>query len=235
SLLMDLELRLIDEAADDLAAGPLDAEARDRRTVRELLLRGAPIAADGVKQAVDAALGDDGGFDPPLVLLAAELEMPFDELETLKAIAAAARPLASTDKRLKDALDLVDELLASPWLAGVGGTAESLTARVREAFAQAKRTLAPDYLEVHAERRLLEQRAYQSRSLFGKKHLRGTIRGAAGPLPVYLPEATRDTLPMFKRFRAKMLCELDHREDQGEASPFVIKVLALGRVISLQG
>jgi hypothetical protein len=229
-LLTDLELRLIDEAAADLAAGPLAPEAKDRRTVLEVLLRGAAISADGVKPAVDAALRDDGGFEPPLALLAAELEMPFDELETLKAISAAARPLVSTDKRLKEAVDQVDELLASPWLSGAGGTAESLTTKVREAFAQAKRTLAPDYLEVQAERRLLDQRAYQARPVFGKKHLRSLIRGATGTIPVYLPEATKDELPMFRRFRVKMLVELDHREDQGEASPWSIKVLALGRV-----
>lgn len=230
-LLMDLGLRLIDEADADLAAGPLAPEARDRRTVLEVLLRGEALSADGVKQAVDSALREDGGFEPPLALLAGELEMPFDELETLKAISAAARPLASTDKRLKEALDQVDELLASPLLSSAGGTAESLTTKVREAFAQAKRTLAPDYLEVQAERRLLDQRAYQSRPVFGKKHLRSLIRGASGPIPVYLPETTKDDLPMFRRFRVKMVVELDHREDQGEASPWSIKVLALGRVI----
>ena len=230
-LLTDLELRLIDEDAADLAAGPIEPEAKDRRTVLEVLLRGEALSADGVKHAVDSALREDGGFEPPLAVLAAELEMPFDELETLKAISGAARPLASTDKRLKEALEQVDELLASPWLSGSGGTAESLTTKVREAFAQAKRTLAPDYLEVQAERRLLEQRAYQARPVFGKKHLRGLIRGGSGPVPVYLPEATKDELPMFRRFRVKMVVELDHREDQGEASPWSIKVLALGRVI----
>ncbi len=230
-ILTDLELRLIDEAAADLAAGPLPPEDKDKRTVREVLLRAQALSPDGVPKAVDGAIGDDGGFEPPLVVVSAELEMPFDEIETLKALATAARPLGSTDKRMKEVLDSVDELITSPWLAGSFGTAESLTTKVRETFAQVRRTLAPDYLDAQAERRLLEQRAYQARPIFGKKHLRGVITGASGPIPVYLPEATRDDLPMFRRFRATLMAELHHREDQGEQSPFAIKVLALSRAI----
>ncbi len=231
-ILGELDLRLVDEAHEDLAAGPLPPETKDRRAVLEVLLRGGAISADGVKKAVDSAIREDGGFEPPLSLLTAELEMPFDEFETLKATATAARPLASGDKRLKEALDVVDEQLRGQWLTGSGGIAERLTGTVREAFAQAKRGVPPDYLETQSERMLLEQRAYQRRSLYGKKWLRSVMRGASGLIPVYLPEEMKDELPMFRRFRVKMLAEVDLREDQGESSPWAVKVIALGRVIS---
>ncbi|MFT3772890.1 MAG: DUF2169 domain-containing protein [Minicystis sp.] len=230
-LLADLEMRLVIEAEADVAAGPTPADVKDRRTVLEVLLHGEAISADGVRQAVDAAVRDDGGFEPPLAIVGAELEMPFDELETLKATAAAVRPLASTDKRLKEALDLVDPLLSTAWLSGSGSIAESMTAKLREAFAQGKRAVPPDYLNAHAERMLLEQRAYQRRALFDKKWIRSVMRGVAGPIPAYLPEETKDGLPMFRRFRARLLAELDLREDEGESSPWAARVLALGRVI----
>ncbi|APR78678.1 D-alanyl-D-alanine carboxypeptidase [Minicystis rosea] len=230
-LLADLEMRLVIEAEADIAGGPIPDDVKDRRAVLEVLLHGDAVSADGVRQAVDGAVRDDGGFEPPLAVVSAELEMPFDELETLKATATAVRPLASSDKRLKESLDLVDPLLATPWLNGSGSIAESLTAKLREAFAQGKRAVAPDYLNAHAERMLLEQRAYQRRALFGKKWIRSVMRAASGAVPVYLPEETKDGLPMFRRFPARMLAEIDLREDEGETSPWSIRVLALGRVL----
>ncbi len=107
-----------------------------------------------------------------------------------------------------------------------------MTAKLREAFAQGKRAVAPDYLNAHAERMLLEQRAYQRRALFDKKWIRSVMRGAAGAIPAYLPEEMKDGLPMFRRFPARMLAELDLREDEGEASPRSVRVLALGRVVN---
>ena len=231
-LLADLEMRLVLEAEADVAAGPMPADVKDRRTVLEVLVHGESISADGVRQAVEGAIREDGGFEPPVAIVGAELEMPFDELETLKATATVVRPMASTDKRLKEALDLVDPLLASAWLSGSGSVAESMTAKLREAFAQGKRAVSPDYLHAHAERMLLEQRAYQRRALFDKKWIRSVMRSVAGPIPAYLPEDMKDGLPMFRRFQARMLAELDLREDEGEASPWAVRVLALGRVIA---
>jgi hypothetical protein len=231
-LLAELEMRLLAEDEADIAAGPAPAEVRDRRAVLEVLLHGEPIGADGIRQAVEGSIREDGGFEPPLAVVAAELEMPFDELETLKATAAALRPLASSDKRLKETLDLVDPLLASSWLSGSGTVAEGMTAKLREAFAQGKRPVPPDYLSAHADRMLLEQRAYQRRALFDKKWIRSVMRGAVGAIPAYLPEETRDGLPMFRRFRARLLAELDMREDEGETSPWAARVLAVGRVIT---
>ena len=54
---------------------------------------------------------------------------------------AAVAPLTSGDKKIKEIVDTVNELLKTPWLEGSSGVAESLTARVKEAFAQSARLL----------------------------------------------------------------------------------------------
>jgi hypothetical protein len=53
-----------------------------------------------------------------------------------------------------------------------------------------------------------------------------------GSVPVYLPEELKDELPMFRRFKVKLLGEVDIREDQGESSGCAVKVVALGRVLT---
>ncbi len=234
-LLGELELRLLEQVEADVAGGPLTPEVKDRQTVLEVLLRGESITADGVRQAVDAAVREDGGFEPPLAILHTELEMLFDELSALRATATAARPMASTDKRLKETRDVVDQLLEAPSLGGSGSMAESLTARLREAFAAGKRALPPDYLEAHVERARPAPRAYQKRALYDKKWVRTVIRGSAGAIPVYLPDGMKDGLPLFRRFRVRMLAELDLREDEGEASAWSVRVIALARVITQGG
>lgn len=127
-----------------------------------------------------------------------------------------------------------NELLRTPWLSGSGGIAEGLTEKVREAFASAKRMVPGDYLDAHTERMLLEQRAYQRRNVYGRKWIRSVMRAGSGggSVPVYLPEALKDELPMFRRFRVKVIGEVDIREDQGELSGCAVKVVALGRVLT---
>jgi hypothetical protein len=233
--LAELELRLLDEDRDDedeSAAG--EPDPKDRRDVFEVLLKASALGVNAVKRALDGAVDEDGRFTAPLVLLSGELELPFDEVETLKATAMAARPLSGGDKKLKEALDVVDELLKTPWLSGSGGIAEGLTEKVREAFASAKRMVPGDYLDAHTERMLLEQRAYQRRTVYGRKWIRSVMRAGSGggSVPVYLPEALKDELPMFRRFKVKLIGEVDMREDQGESSGCAVKVVALGRVLT---
>jgi hypothetical protein len=232
-LLAELELRLLDEGDygdEEAPDAPADEpKPRDRRDVSEVLRKGRPIGADGVKLALSEAITEDGSFEPPLVLLAGELEFPFDELATLKATAAAASPFALADRKLKEQLDVVEELLKTPWLQGSGSIARGLTEKIEEAFAQPKRGVPPEYLGSHTERMLLEQRCYQTRTLFGKRWIRSTLTGSG--VPVYLPEALKDELPMFKRVRVKAVGEVDMQEDQFEAGGAAIKVMALGRVM----
>lgn len=227
-LLAKLELRLLEQMQD---TGDEEGESDNaRRDVFEVIAKGEPIGADGVGRALDGAIDEDGKLEPPLVLVAGELDLPFDELESLKATATAVGPFAASDKKLKETLDLVTEMLRTP-LAGAGGIAENLTARLREAFAQAKRPLPADALEAQAERMLLEQRAYQKRAVYGKRWLRALLAAGGAPaVPVYVPEALAGELPMFRRIKARMIAEVDQREDQYETSASALKVMALARV-----
>jgi hypothetical protein len=231
-ILAELELRLLDEGDygdDDAPEAGDEPKPKDRRDVFEVLVKGRPIGADGVRVALSEAIGDDGRFEPPLVLLAGELEFPFDELATLRATAAAASPFAMGDKKLKEQLDVVEELLKTPWLQGSGSIARGLTEKIEEAFTQAKRGVGAEYLSGHTERTLLEQRCYQTRTVFGKRWIRSTLGGSG--VPVYVPEALKDELPMFKRVRVKLIGEVDMQEDQFEAGGAAIKVMAMGRVM----
>src|SRR6185369_17233615 len=174
-------------------------------------------------------------FVPPLALASGELELPFDELETLKATVAVVTPLVGADKGLKETLDAINEVLATPGLKSSSGV-EGLTQRLRDAFAQGKRALPQGYLDASVERMLLEQRHYQKRVVFGEPHLRAIFRpaGAADAIPVYLPEALAPKLPIYQRFKSRVLAEIVPQEDQYESSPCALRAVGLARVISMQ-
>jgi hypothetical protein len=221
--------------ADDDDAEPTakQQERRDRRHVLRVLVRGKAIDAPGLKEELMNALSEDGELEPPLVLVTGDLHFPFDEIETLKATVTAVRPLIAGDKRLKEVIDTVDELLATPWLSGSGRVADGLTERVKEAFWQGKRTLPPDYLESHTERILLEARHFQKRTVFGEVWLRSLmVPGGAGEgVPAYLPERLAKELPMFRRMRARVLAEVEMQQDQYESCPIALKVVGVGRMM----
>lgn len=206
-------------------------EIRARRDVGFAL--SAAEALDSA--AVNAAFADasqDGVFVPPLVLVAGELTLPFDELAELEATVAAAAPFAKGDKALEDVIDEAREILKAPRTTGPSTIAGPLVARVAEAFARGKRKLPPNYLAEHVERLLLEQRPYQKRTLFGEPMIRALLaQGGGDTLPAYLPERIRDELPLFQRFGARLFAEARARADRYEAQPIALRVLALGRVL----
>lgn len=222
-----------EEAPD---AGRADAPtSRDKRDALSLLARADSIREGSVKQAILDAIGDDGALDPPLVHVAGELELPFDELAALKATVMAASPLVSTDEALEEALTAARELLKSPWPPGSGGLVAGVLSRVKAALAQAGRA-SMSSMEAHTDRMLLEQRSYQWRTVFGRRWIRGLLRTspeAPDATTVYLPEAARDELPLFKRFRVKLIGEADLQEDEAEPFSCVVKVMALSRVAKL--
>jgi hypothetical protein len=218
---------------DDDAPPPEEPEdVKARRDVFGVLTEGEPASDGGLDDVFARAVGPMGAFRPPLALVAGDLALPFDELETLKATVAAVAPLTSGDKKIKEIVDTVNELLKTPWLEGSSGVAESLTARVKEAFAQSARLLPAGYLDAHTERRLLEQRCYQRRTLLGKPWLRALLTppGAAAPLPTYLPADLATVLPMYRRFKARLIVELYLQQDQHESHPYALRAVALARV-----
>jgi hypothetical protein len=207
-------------------------EVKDRRHIAAVITRAAPVDAAGVSEALVDAVDDDGLLATPLVVVAGELFFPFDDVEVLKATVTAVTPFAGADKRLKEVVDMVNELFKTPWLQSSTGVAEGLTAKVKEAFGQGNRMVQPSYLESLTERMLLEQRSYQRRVVFGKPALRALFypEGGAEPIPTYLPEPLAKELPMMQRLRARAVAEVHMQQDQYETHPAALRVVALARV-----
>ncbi|MRG92523.1 DUF2169 family type VI secretion system accessory protein [Polyangium spumosum] len=235
-LLLDKKPEPRDLDFDDEPPPEEPPDVRDRKDVFAVLTRGVATDAEGIQEAIGDAVADDGTFTPPLVLVSAELTFPFDELETLKATVTAVSPLIAGDKKLKETVDTVNELLKTPWLSSSSGVAERLTQQVKDAFAQGNRMLPPSYLDSHTERMLLEQRHYQKRTVFGEPWIRSVLvpQGSSSPMPAYLPESLTKKLPMFQRFKARIVAEAHMQQDEYENHPAALKVVALGRVVSLQ-
>jgi hypothetical protein len=233
--------RILDALEDEPPDTDLDeggsaedpVETEDRREIFEVLARGEVTDARGIEEALGAGVRDGGKLAVPIKLLTGELSFPFDELETLKATVATTTPLMSNDEQLKAAVTHAQELLKLPDLRTSPAVVESLTTRIREAFAQGKRTLPASYLDNQVERALLEQRHYQRRPVFGGPHLRAlfTPAGSARPLPAYLPDALAQKLPLYQRFKARIIVEIHPQLDQYETSPLGLRVVALGRAL----
>lgn len=236
---------IVDELEPEEKAGEFDAfddpppkevpeAAKEKKLVFAVLTRADVTDPEGVNESIHDAITDEGTFTPPLILVTGDLHFPFDELETLKATVTAVTPLIAGDKKLKETVDTVNELLKTPWLESSTGVAENLTSRVKEAFAQAQnRMLPPSYLDTHTERILMEQRHYQKRTVFGEVWIRSLLvpNGGGAAIPTYLPDALAKKLPMFQVFKARLIAEAHVQQDQYEQHPSALKVVALGRVI----
>jgi hypothetical protein len=212
-------------------------EVKERRDVMSVMHYANATYDEGLKDEIADAVSDDGTFSPPLVMVIGELLLPFDEIETLKAAVALAKPVSSGDPKLKEALDAADELLATGL--ALSQAAEKLSSRIREAFAQTPgRALPANYLDKELERVLLTERRYQHRTVLGRKSLRGLVGfsstpGTAWTLPAYLPEEIALELPMYASFRVRIIAEAHLQQDQYESHAAALRVVALGRVAKL--
>jgi hypothetical protein len=202
-----------------------------RVDISSVLSKGAPSAGSDIDGAMDA-VGEGGTLDPSLVLLAGELDFPFDELEMLKATVAAAQPLAASDKKLKEVLDVVGEMMKTP-LQGAPEVVDGLVSRVKEAWGKANRMLPASYIDTHTTRVLLEQRHYQKRELLDDTWIRAllSLPDLDAPVPAYLPGKLAKRLPLFKRFSARLIAEVLPQQDQYETSSIALRSVALARVV----
>lgn len=231
SVLEQLDRKPKDRELDDPALGKDPMEVEDRREVFEVLAHGDVTDHRGIEEALEGAIRDDGKFVPPLVLVAGELEMPFDELETLKAAVSTASPLVTPiDETLKTAIATAKDFLQTPGLSSAPSVSEGLTTRIRDAFTREKKSLSADYLDTQMERALLAGRHYQRRDVLGETHLRFLLRtGEGAPVVGYIVEEVAKKLPMFKRFRGRMVAEVHLVEDQYETTPHALRVVAFAR------
>ena len=215
----------------EAAARAAEAKARaGRADIAAVLTRATPVV--DVEGALIDAASEDGDIDPPLVVVAGEIELGLDEVKMLEAMLGAAASFAAGDKKLKEVIDLASEVMRTP-LGASPGVAAGFVARVREAWVKSHRLLPADYLDIHTRRLLLEQRSYQKRELWGDTYLRALIApsGEGSGIPVYLPAPIAKQLPLFARFPARVIAEAFPQQDQLEAHPVALRVTALARVV----
>ncbi len=236
AILQDMEKEPPDDDLDDPAPNRDPIEIEDMRDIFEILARAASEDVVEITDELTAAVRPGNKFVPPLLLLAGELSFPFDERETLKAVVAIASPLSTTDETFRNAVKDAKEFLAS----GAdqlcpASLAEGHTARIRELFQRSRRTVPADTLDLQTERALLEGRHYQKRQVLGMNAIRALMHTTTGnssvkPAPVYIPEDIAKKLPLYQRFRARLIVELYFQEDQYESHPAALKALAIGRI-----
>jgi len=232
---------------DELEFEPLDPKhdlptddpnaSRDRHDVFGILTRASPTDGRGIQREMLEAISDTGRFTPPVVLITGELRFPFDEVELLQATVAAMAPLVTEEnKKLKDALEAAGEVLKTPLLQAPSNV-EMVTSELRDALRQSKRSVTPSQLDAHIERVLLDGRKYQKRTVFGDEQIRALCvpAGENAAIPAYLPESLASRLPLMLRMKARLLAEAHAQQDQYEAHPNALRVLALGRVVSIDG
>jgi hypothetical protein len=232
---------------DELEFEPIDPKhdlptddpyaSRDRHDVFGVLTRAAATDGRGIGRAMLDAINETGRFTPPLVVLSGELRFPFDELEALKVTVAAIAPLATEDnKKLKDALEAANEVLKTPLLQAPANV-ESATSEMRDALRQGRRAISSGQLDAHIERVLLEGRRYQKRTVFGDEQIRSLClpSGETSTIPAYLPFALSTKLPLMTRLKVRLIAEAHVQQDQYEAHPHGLKVVALGRIVSIDG
>ncbi len=196
-----------------------------------ILAQGAPTREQ------DVAPGRKGGKDreAALYLLSGTISFPLDEIELLKATSRAAAPLATSDKKLKEVLDMVEGVLKMP-LEGAPELVQSFIVRVREAWTNANKMLPPDYLVSHAERTLLNQRQYQKRELLDDEWIRSLYTSSpdAVPIPAYIPAKLAKRLPLFRQVSARLIVEALSQQDMYESHPIALRVVALARGLAVQ-
>lgn len=234
-VLDELEEAPPDRALDGADTGHDPSEIDDMREVFEIMAHGERTDARGLDELLRRATRDDGKFLPPLALVTGELEVCFDERATLKAAIALSSPLvAPTDEALKSAITSAREWLTlDPDLPPT--VSEAAMKRIHEAFVREKKTLTPEHLDAQMDRVLLTARAYQKRSLFGDEFVRTLLRqpGSEAPAIVYLPADAAKKLPLFRRFRVRLIVEIHPVQDASETRPAALRTYALARSTSV--
>lgn len=200
--------------------------------VFDVLHKGPRTTAGQLSTTLDAAFGASGKFVAPVVVISADLELPFDELEALKAAMSAAIPMITPqDEELRAAVSVAKGFLQTPLLSPSPEVLASLTGQIRAAFVKEKTSFPPDYLVAQMERVLLVGRHHQRREVFGETHVRALVWfvGESTPYMGYLPAHVAPNLPMWKRLRTRLLVEVHAAQDEYEAQTVALKIVAVAR------
>ncbi|HMY22129.1 MAG TPA: hypothetical protein PKA58_37645, partial [Polyangium sp.] len=235
SIVDELEFEPIDPKHDL----PMDDPnaSRDRHDIFGVLTRASSTDGRGLARSMLDCVSETGRFTPPVVAMAGEIRFPFDEVEFLSAMIAGISPLVTPDnKKLEDALTAAREVQKTPMLQAPSSI-ESVVSDLREALRQTKRASMTTQLDAHIERVLLEQRKYQKRAVFGDEQIRALFipAGENMQIPTYLPASLATKLPLVLRMKVRLLAEAHAQQDQYESHAQALRVVALGRVVAIEG
>jgi len=226
------EERRVDDWATSTEAADRSPGDKDRRQVMRALARVQPTEPATFGRLLTESVDDEGFIDRPLLVVAGELSMQFDAIESLKASVELASQLGSGEK-LKEALEAAREVSQAQRV--TTPVVDSLLTRLRTTFAQSNRNLPPDYLETTVLRTLLEERKYQRRQVLGAAHLLASFHGGAPTTSVYLPEHLAAQLPVVPKLKARLIVEPHPQQHPADGEGVALRTLALGRVIGSRG
>jgi hypothetical protein len=232
---------------DELEFEPIDPKhdlpmddpnaSRDRHDVFGILTKAQSTDGRGLARCMLDSVSETGRFTPPAVAMSGELRFPFDEVELLNAMIAAVSPLSTPEnKKLEESLGAAREVQKTPMLQSPSSI-ESVLNDLRDALRQTKRASTSAQLDTHIERVLLEQRKYQKRSVFGDEQIRSLFvpSGETAAIPAYLPASLTTKLPLVLRMKVRFLAEAHAQQDQYESHAHALRVIALGRVVAIEG
>lgn len=216
------------EAEDERGGAERRREDSTRLDVLRVLGQ-SPAAETGT---LERAWGTSANGRPPLVVVRGDLVVRFDDRDALRATVGIAAPFASLDKGLEGATELATVVADNEWSSAT--SIEGALKRLREALGRASRELSPAVLDVAVQRALLERRRFRAVTLLGAEWLRTELTGSNKPVPLYLPAALRNELPILDRFPIRALAELRKRQDGSEQHDDALFVKALARRIGPQ-
>ena len=184
-------------------------------------------------EQLQAAANKPGRFAAPLESFEGELEVAFDEIDTLRARLAMSSPAAVRDERLQTAISSAKRLLESSDTAYAVPLVRQYDGEVRQAYIAGKHTPRIDEMETLIVRTLLERRLYQKQTVLGGEHLCARLHeaGQSKPLIVYIPAEAGSFLPLSARLRCRMIAEIHFGQDERESSLLALRCVALGTVV----
>lgn len=219
-------------SADHVAA----SASKEASGVRAILGQRQPRSIDEVQELYDKAL--DAGAERLYCLVRGEVTLSFESIEALRVTLSVITPFLG-DARLKEAYEAAQEALRTS-----GGVAPAVAAshkeRVDEALRAASRG-ASATIEAVIDRALIESRSFSRRRVFGAQLVRGLLqpsaRGSSGSaashVPVYLPDAAAEELPLMRSVPMRLIVEVRPAQDAVEAHPLALRVVAVARVVEL--
>lgn len=210
---------------------------RLKRQVARVLRKAGSTPHKELPNVLTSNLRENAKLDAPLVVVSGQLLLLLDAQEQLKQTVASVKPMATSDKRLEQAITQA-ELTADSPLGKSVGIAENMTAQLHEAWRSGgRRPFSEDQLKQQVERLLLEERKYRSYKLLGGEWLHAQLVGgdgqpeAGGGVVAYLPKSIANELPLSRKLKVHMLVEVIPSQDETLPGYSATKVIALAREV----